>query len=148
MALNDPLQCDTAAVGSNGGFLLNVETDNSGVQGWFNEVSIATLIYDLFDTNVDGTDTGTIGFGPIYDAMVGPLRVTPAFTTIHSFAADLRPMLDANGQALLDSQMERESINDPVESSVDIWASTENNDRNGARDALRLYTGIIGFHIE
>ena len=141
MALNDPLQCDTAAVGSNGGFSFNMESTNSGLDpGWFNEISVAKLVYDLFDTNVDGTDTGTIGFVPIYDAMVGPLRVTPAFTTVHTFAAELRPMLDANGQALLDSQMERESINDPVESSVDIWASTENNDRNGARDALPLYT--------
>jgi len=140
MALNDPLYCDTRAVGGNNGFSLNVEVDNFGVQGWFNEVSVATLLYDLFDANIDGTDTDSIGFGPIYDTMVGPQRVTPAWATIHTFAAELRPMLNVAGQALLDSQMERESVNDPNESSVDIWASTENNDANGARDALPLYT--------
>ena len=144
MALNDPLYCDTRAVGGNNGFSLNVEADNFGVRGWFNEVSVATLLYDLFDTDVDtdafGTDNDSIGFGPIYDTMVGPQRVTPAWATIHTFAAELRPMLNLAGQALLDSQMERESVNDPNESSVDIWASTENNDANGARDALPLYT--------
>ena len=140
MALNDPVYCDSSVPVQSSGFGFNVESDDDGVAGWFNEVSVATMIYDLFDTAVDGTDIGTIGFGPIYDTMVGPLLLTPAFTTVHSFAAELRPMLDANGQALLDSQMEREEINDPVESSVDIWASTENNDRNGARHALPLYT--------
>ena len=36
--------------------------------------------------------------------------------------------------------MERENVNGPDESNVDIWASNETNDRNGARDALPLYT--------
>ena len=52
-------------------------------------------------------------------------------------------MLNAAGQALLDSQMERESINDPLASSVDIWASTENNNVNGidgSEEVLPLYT--------
>ena len=119
----------------------NVETDGvTGVRGWFNEVSVAALLYDLFDTNNDGSDNDSIGFGWIYDTMVGPQVTTPAFTTIHTFAAELRPMLDVAGQALLDSQMEREAVNDPTESTVDIWASTENNDANGARDVLPLYT--------
>ena len=53
-------------------------------------------------------------------------------------------MLNAAGQALLDSQMERESINDPLASSVDIWASTENNDAFSVNvrteEVLPLYT--------
>jgi K319L-like, PKD domain len=140
MALNDPLYCDTRAIGSNGGFSLNVEVDGFGIQGWFNEVSVATLLYDLFDIAPDGTDNDSIGFGPIYDTMSGPQRFTPAFTTIHTFAAELRPMLNVTAQAFLDSQLEREFVNSPDESTVDIWASTEGNDRNGARDALPLYT--------
>lgn len=52
-------------------------------------------------------------------------------------------MLNLNGQALLESQMERENVNSPDESSVDIWASTENNDRNGAGDVLPLYTDYM-----
>ena len=143
MALDDPIYCDTAAIGSNGGFPLNTESGGFGVQGWFNEISVATLVYDLFDTDVDGTDTGSIGFGPIFDTMVGPQRVTPAWTTVHSFAAELRPMLNANDQALLDSQLVRERVNEPDPASVDIWASMENNDANGvigSAEVLPLYT--------
>lgn len=140
MALDDPLYCDTRAVGSNSGFSIDTESDSFGVQGWFNEISVATLLYDLYDQADDATDTGSIGFRPIYDTMVGPQRVTPAFTTIHAFAAELRPMLDANGQALLDSQLDRENVNQPLESSVNIWGSTEGNDRNGGRDVLPIYT--------
>ncbi len=143
MALDDPIYCDTAAIGSNGGFPLNTESGGFGVQGWFNEISVATLLYDLFDTDVDGTDTGSIGFGPIFDTMVGPQRVTPAWTTVHSFAAELRPMLNANDQALLDSQLVRERVNEPDPTSVDIWASMENNDVNGingSAEVLPLYT--------
>ena len=49
-------------------------------------------------------------------------------------------MLNLDGQALLDSQMERENVSGPDESNVDIWASNETNDSDGARDALPLYT--------
>jgi hypothetical protein len=143
MALNDPQYCDTHGIGSNTGFGINTEIDGFGVQGWFNEISVATLLYDLWDTTDDGTDNGSIGFRPIFDTMIGPQRVSPAWTTVHTFAAELRPMLNVAGQALLDSQMERERINDPIESSVDIWASTENNDVNGvdgSEEVLPLYT--------
>ena len=86
MALDEPQYCDTSVPGTSGGFGINTETNNSGAQGWFNEMSVATLIYDLFDTNADGTDTGSIGFGPIFDTMTGPQSSTEAFTTLFSFA--------------------------------------------------------------
>ena len=143
MALNDPQYCDTHGVGSNTGFGINAEIDGFGVQGWFNEISVATLLYDLWDADNDGTDNTALGFGPIFDTMVGPQRVTSAWTTVHSFAAELRPMLNASDQAFLDSQLQRERINDPNPASVDIWASTENNDVNGidgSAEVLPLYT--------
>jgi hypothetical protein len=68
--------------------------------------------------------------------MVGPQASTPAFTTVFSFAAELKPMLDAQGQALLDSQLLRESIQ---ASGIDIWGGTETNDASN-RDVLPVYT--------
>ena len=66
---DDPLYCDTRAIGSIGGFFTGYwRAKNIGVQGWFNEVSVATLLYDLFDTDDDtdvfGTDNDSIGFWP------------------------------------------------------------------------------------
>lgn len=140
MALDDPLYCDTSVPGTNGGFGLNTETSNSGPQGWYNEMSVATFLYDLWDTGVDGTDTDSIGFGPIFDTMTGPQATTSAFTTLHSFAADLRPMLSLGQRNFVDSQLTRENIET---SGIDIWASTQNNINiapNNQRDVLPLYT--------
>jgi len=138
MGLNDPLYCDTGVPGTVGGFPLNAETANYGVQGWFNEVSVVTLLYDLWDTADDGTDNGSIGFAPIYDVMTGPQIFTEGFTTLFSFATELRRSLDAQGQALVDSQLDRENVVSGLD--LDIWATNETNDVNGAPDVLPLYT--------
>jgi hypothetical protein len=97
----------------------------------------------LWDADIDGTDNTALGFGPIFDTMVGPQRVTPAWTTVHSFAAELRAMLNVNDQAFLDSQLVRERVNEPDPTLIDIWATAENNDVNGingSAEVLPLYT--------
>jgi len=144
IALEEPQYCDTGAIpGGAGSFGFNTETNNSGTQGWFNELSIATLVYDLWDTNPDGTDTGSIGFGPIYDTMTGPQRTTPAFTTIFSFAAELRPMLPETDRDFVDTQLNRENIDTGL---VDIWGdgqtTTPSGARNGGRDLTPIYTEV------
>lgn len=139
MALDDPIYCDTGVPGTNGGFGIDSENGGFGVQGWYNEISVVTLLYDLFDTANDGTDTDSLGFQPIFDTMVGPQTNTEAFTTIFSFATELRPMLNAQQQAFLDSQLERENI-DSI--GLDIWATNETNDVGGNRDVLPVYTDL------
>ncbi len=139
IALGDPLICDTGTAGTAEGFGVDAESDSFGIQGWFNEVSIITFLYDLFDTQNDGTDTDSIGFQPIFDTMTGPQVSTAAFTSVFSFATELRTMLDAQQQAFLDSQLARENINP---AGLDIWASTETNDAGGAEDVLPLYTDL------
>ena len=126
MILDEPIFCDTGVPGTTAGGGFSVETTSVGVQGWFNEVSIATLIYDLWDTAVDGTDTGSIGFGPIYDVMTGPQIVTEAWTSVFTFATELRASLNAQDAAFLDSQLDRESIVSGA--ALDIWADSETND--------------------
>lgn len=144
IALDNPIYCDTSAPMLSGrNVFLDMEFFNSGPQGWFNEGSIATLIYDLWDTNVDGTDNGSIGFGPIYETMVGPHRTTDAFTTIFSFVAELRPMLDSAQLAFVDSQLNRENIDTP---NVTIWGDGQQSIPsglvNGGRDVLPVYTEV------
>ncbi len=144
IALENPIYCDTSAPMLTGrSVFLDMEFFNSGPQGWFNEGSVATLIYDLWDTNADGTDNGSIGFGPIYETMVGPHRVTDAFTTIFSFAAELRPMLDDAERAFLDSQLNRENIDT---SNVTIWGDGQQTIPSGmvnsGRDILPVYTEV------
>jgi hypothetical protein len=143
MALGEPLYCDTGAPGTQQGFGISAETSNPGLQGWFNEVSVVTLLFDLFDTTDEGNgDTGSIGFAPIYETLRGPQRETPAFTSVFSFATELRPMLDGAGQALLDALLEREAVG--IGAALDIWGGTTDNDANGGQDVLPLYTDVAG----
>ena len=140
MALDDPFYCDTQIPGVSGGFGFDIETINVGVQGWFNELSVITLLYDLWDTDNDGSDNGSIGFGPIYNVMTGPQAVTEGVTTLFSFATELRTSLGAEGVALLDSQLARENVISGA--ALDIWATNETNDANGVQDVLPLYIPI------
>jgi hypothetical protein len=142
MALNEPQYCDTGAVGTTAGFGIDIETNNSGAQGWFNEMSVATFLYDLWDTNVDGTDGSSIGFGPIFDTMAGPQRNTSALTSMFSFATELRSQLNPAQQAFVDSQLIRENIETV---GIDIWGSSQGSimtSPNQARDVLPLYTTL------
>jgi hypothetical protein len=145
MGLNDPLYCDTGRPGSSGGFGLNAETSGFGAQGWFNEVSVLTFLYDLWDTNDDGTDNGSVGFTPIYDVMTGPQIFTEGFTTLFAFATELRSSVGAQGEVLVDSQLDRENV--VFGTDLDIWATNESNAANVpgniAQDILPLYTDYV-----
>jgi len=146
MALNDPLYCDTGQPGTTDGFLaLGAEEGAYDPQGWYDEVSVLRFIYDLWDiTNGDdGTepDNGSIGFAPIYNTMVGPQAFTESFTTVFSFAAELRPMLSPANQAFLDSQLVREDMTP----GFDKWGAGELNDHPfdlPGRDVLPLYVDL------
>ena len=142
MALDEPQYCDTGEAGASSGFGIDTENYNIGPQGWFNEMSVATFLYDLWDTDVDGSDTSSIGFGPIFDTMAGPQRNTPAFTTLFSFAADLRPMLNAQQLAFVDTELARENVDT---TGIDIWGNSQDRiltSPNQARDVLPLYTTL------
>jgi hypothetical protein len=146
MALDDPIYCETRIPGVSGGFGFSIETVSAGVKGWFNELSVMTLLYDLWDTDNDGSDNGSIGFGPIYNIMTGPQAATEGITTLFSFASELRSSINAQGVALLDSQLNRENVVSGA--ALDIWATNETNfagvptiiPRNVAETVLPLYT--------
>ena len=140
MATDEPQYCDTNA---SGGFGFNTETNNSGLQGWFNELSVATLVYDLWDTDEDGSDNDSIGFGPIYETMIGPQANADALTSVFSFAAGLRPMLTPSELAFVDSQLGRENIDTPT--VVDQWGDSQttaptNPQFPDGRDLIPIYS--------
>ena len=140
----DPIVCDTGHPSSTGSDL-NMETWlGYGTRGFFNEMSIAAIIYDLFDTVNDGDDTGSVGFGAIYEAMTfDPARTTQrnteAFTTIFSFATYLKDRIDPSGEALLNALLDREDI-DPA--PLDIWGSGQTREPTLSRDFLPVYTDL------
>ena len=141
MALNNPSYCDTLWFGGNlSGFEIDIESEGGGTAGWFNEISVMKLIYDLWDTNNDGADDSDIGFGPIFNVMTGPQAATPAFTSIFTFATYLKQQ--GTGQdAFIDALLTAAAVNP---TGVDFYGTTElNNGQPGKTDdVLPAYTTL------
>ena len=142
MALGD-LYCDTGVPGTSAGFGIGTESGSWDGRGWYDEISVLRFIYDMWDDNDDGggADTVSIGFTPIYDVMTGPQSTTEAFTTIFSFATEVRAILNSGDQMGLDAQLAREDMT-AVGLDLDIWGTNEANLADGAPDVNPIYTDI------
>ena len=120
------------------GFDINVDSNFATNEGWYNEKSVASVLYDLYDSVDDGADTTSLGLKPIYDVLIGQQRTTDAFTSIFSFATYLKaenPAAVAGINAILATQ----SI-----SGNDIWGTGETNNAGAALNkyVLPVYTEI------
>ena len=146
IASDRPVTCDTAAP-ANSGFDLDVENFDADRQGFFNEMSVATFLYDLVDTNADGSDNDSIGFRPIYETMTadGFQKDTEAFTTLFSFGTYLLQNVDPADVAFVESQLRRENVDT---AGLDIWATNQTtapatwSNGRSVRDLLPLYTEL------
>jgi K319L-like, PKD domain len=140
MALNNPLYCDTFwSQGTLRGFDILIESEPSGsFAGWYAESSVMKILYDLWDTNVDGVDSSSIGFGPMFEVLVGPQSANAAFTTIFSFAEAIKAA-GTNQNPFIDALLTDENI---VADGIDKWGSSETNNP-GSADALPVYTTIL-----
>ena len=72
--------------------------------------------------------------------MVGAQAVTPAFTSIFSFATELKASLAGPESAFVDALLTEQAIN----SNIDIWGTNETNDGGAvpASDVLPVYTDL------
>ena len=139
IALENPQYCDTSAPLESSGFGLDTEDEDRGDQGYYNEMSVATLLYDFFDTDIDGSDNDSIGFGPIYSVMTGPQAMTEAFTTLFSFATELRNIVRPEDLAFVDSQLTRENVD---LTGLNVYGDNQTIVPAGSRDVLPLYTDL------
>lgn len=136
MVLDSPVYCDTTLTR---GFDINIEGEGATNPGWFNEVSVMKFVYDLWDTVIDGNDTGSIGFDPIYRVMAGAQAGTPAFTSIFSFATALKaenPLDDGFINQLLAEQN--------IESGgMTAFGDNETNDGDSTDDLLGTDVDVL-----
>jgi hypothetical protein len=135
MVLNDPLYRDSYGLRQSQGFSLNFEGNDYAPAGWFNEGSIVSLVWDLFDTAVDGADNVSLGYQPMFEVLTGPLNTTPALTSIYPFITALKaragvPVAGIN--TLVGSQ--DISVND-------VWGTGEGND-GAVPEALPIYATV------
>jgi len=134
MAQNDPVYEDTARPGSSSFIFRFIVGTPSPVPGWYSEVSVERILWDLYDADNSGQDTLSLGYGPIDAVRRGALATTRALTTVYPFVAALKRERPADAAAI-DALVEAEDI---VSAGQDIWGSVETNDA-GRDDVLPLY---------
>jgi hypothetical protein len=138
MVLGDAVYRDSAGVWpSYDAIVFDMESNAATAPGWFSEASVSSIAWDLFDAAADGVDTGSIGYGPMFDVFRNELRTAVPLTSIFAFAAALkqRPAVD---DALLNAVVAQQQI---VAGTITPYAETETNN-GGLPDALPVYAQL------
>ena len=107
MASDDPLYRDSFGGAQANDFQIDMESNALGGAnpGWFSEGSIASVLYDLYDDDVDG-ETAEVSFTSIRAALEGTAD-TDSLTSIYPFVlslVSLEPAQAAAIEALLTAQ--------------------------------------------
>lgn len=111
MVLDDPRVIDSGGTRQAGGFEIPVDRNTQTNEGWFNEGSVQSVLYDLYDADADGVDNVEAGLGPIYETLTSDDYVTsPYFTTIFLFSDEYRSQQSATS-AGLDALLAGQDIN-------------------------------------
>ena len=135
MVLNDPLYSDSLGSQQSLRFSFSVESNAALPEGWYNEASIQAITWDLYDAAADASDSVSIGYRPMYEALTGPLRGGEALTSVFPFVDYLKGRVDAPVSAI-NALVTSQSIH-----VADEWASTETND-GSVPQALPIYTQL------
>lgn len=91
MITDDPFYRDSLGVMQSSGFEIDVERNDNSPEGWFNEGSVQSILYDIYDSVDDGADSLSLGLGPIYGALTSDnYKTQPLFTTIFSVMDEIK----------------------------------------------------------
>ena len=154
MVLDDPIYVD--AIGQHQAGLaitMDIEEDstldsetndlNLIIDGFYSEASVQEFLYDLYDRSED--ESLQLGFTPIYEALAGRHKTTPAFTSMYSFLDALLAQDNIDGAAV--SQLaadenitrgdEYEAISHRIYTTLSTEGTILNQDVDG--DPLRTW---------
>jgi hypothetical protein len=134
MVLGNPVYRDTYGAGQSQDVNFDMESNTAAVRGWFNEMSVSSIAWDLFDTVADGVDTGSVGFGPMFDVFRSELRTGIPLDSIFAFAAALKQRAGVD-DALVNAVVGREQIK---AAGITPYADGETNN-GGLPDTLPVY---------
>jgi hypothetical protein len=135
MVLGNPVYRDSYGAGQSHDVNFDMEANPTGVRGWFNEASVYSIVWDLFDTAADGVDTVSVGYAPMFDVFRNELRTGIPLDSIFAFTAALKQRSGVDG-ALVNAVVAREQIK---AAGMTPYADGETND-GGLPDALPVYT--------
>jgi hypothetical protein len=135
MVLNEPLYSDSLGSQQAGRFSFSMESNATSPAGWYNEFSIQSIAWDLYDAANDGSDAVALGYKPMYEALTGRLRSGPALTSVYPFVTDLKGRAGAPVTAI-DALVTAQNIH-----VADEWGINETNSGT-VPQVLPLYTQL------
>jgi len=101
MITGDPIYRDSSGHNQKFGFSFNLESSEPLNPGWFNEGSIGSILYDIFDDASETTDNISAGLKPLYSVMSSEdYKNTAVFTTIYALVDGLRQHGEIDNSAL------------------------------------------------
>jgi len=127
IATDDPIYFDTAGQNQSTGWFMDIENGSPQNPGWFSEASIQRILYDLYDKNNEGNDNLSLGFQPIYEAMVNRERNTPTFTSIFSFINALK-----SENSTQKNKIDQVVASEQISSIRDAYGNYRSNTANGS----------------
>ncbi len=93
MITDDPFYRDSSGLDQGNGFEFSVERNTYTGTGWFNEGSVQSVLYDIYDSGDDGADSLSLGLGPIYNTLTdSAYSAGTYFTSIFSFTDHLKTL--------------------------------------------------------
>jgi hypothetical protein len=133
--LNNPVYRDTLGPQQGQSFFFNMESNVASPAGWFNEGSIHSIAWDLFDSAPDAPDAVQVGFRPMFQAFTGPLRTGAPLTSIYPFLTYIRSQPGVSGAAI-NALAQEQGIR-----VNDAYGTGETNNGSIA-EALPIYTDV------
>ncbi|NVK22840.1 MAG: hypothetical protein HWD86_10000 [Kangiellaceae bacterium] len=133
---DDSFYRDSHSSAQASGFSINVENNSVSNPGWFSEGSVQSILYDIYDSSNDASDSISLGLKSIYDVLVGQQKNTDAFTSIFSFMTYIKQENSANASGL-NSLLSAQNI----QTNVDIWGANETDDE-GQANVLPVYVTL------
>ncbi len=141
MATDDRYYVDTYGDDQGYGWYMDLENnmEEESAEGFWSEISVQVILYDLYDSASDSNDTVSLGFAPLFDVLTGPQKTTDAFTTIYSFITALRDDYSAQPaiQTGIDNLVTAEKIY-----GTGIWGTGETNGDSDP-DVLPVYAELV-----
>lgn len=137
IATDDPYYRDSDGYAQSMGFGFNVDNNNCTIKGWYNECSVQAIIYDLYDSTPESTDTVNLGFTPLFDVLSNEHKNTNAMTSIFSFIYELKQNNLPEAPAI-DTLVAEQKI-DVI---TDVYGDSETNNDPGATNMLPVH-GVI-----
>lgn len=127
---------DSYGSGQQSAFGFSLESGTDTNRGWFSETSVQHILFDIYDSTNEGSDTLTLGIGPVLDVIMGMQKNTTGLTSIFSFIAGLKTEIPSNASAL--NTLTTSKLISDVQ---DEFGTGETND-GGVADSLPIFLSL------